>query len=396
MIAYPAALARTLEQTFDWGTERVPLAQATGRVLSQSVVADRDHPPFDRVAMDGVAIDFQAYAAAQRRFAVSHVAPAGTPPRPLAASDQCVEVMTGAPLPPGTTTVIRYEDIQRDGEFIVLPDGVTDARSIHRRATDARAGTTMLEGSRIIGPAEMAVLATYGQATVTVRRWPLVAIASTGDEVVDVDREPQDHQIRSSNVHQLASLFRMAGIQPTLSHLGDDPAGGRHTLGRLIDDHDVVLLSGGVSKGKLDHIPNWLADAGIEKLFHRVAQRPGKPLWVGRNEDTMVFALPGNPASSLVGAVVYVGAWLRQQLGVPVENRRALLAEDVSFAPELTLFRSVQLEHANGQITARPVTNSGSGDLVSLLETDGFLVLPADRTNFMASEPFPFVPLRFF
>ncbi|MGB3800911.1 MAG: molybdopterin molybdotransferase MoeA [Lewinella sp.] len=396
MIDHSTALTRTLEQSFDWGTERVPLAQAVGRVLRQSVVADRDQPPFDRVAMDGVAIDHRAYAAGQRRFPVSHVAPAGTAPRALAASDQCVEVMTGAPLPPGTSTVIRYEDIEREGDIIVLPDDVTDGKSIHRRGTDASAGTTMLEDHRLIGPTEMAILATYGQAEVTVGRWPLVAIASTGDEVVDVGTEPLDHQIRSSNVHQLAALFRLAGIEPTLSHLGDDPAGGRETLGSLIRDHDLVLLSGGVSKGKLDHIPDWLADAGIEKLFHRVAQRPGKPLWVGRNEDTMVFALPGNPASSLVGAVVYVGAWLRRQLGLPARERRVQLAEEVGFAPELTLFRSVKLENRNGQTAARPVANSGSGDLVSLLNTDGFLVLPSDQPNFLAGEPFPYVPLRFF
>ncbi|PPK88385.1 molybdopterin molybdochelatase [Neolewinella xylanilytica] len=396
MLDYPAALALTLAPTFDWGEETVPLATATGRVLRQTVTADRDQPPFDRVAMDGVAIAYAAYAAGQRRFPVSHMAPAGTAPRPLAATDQCVEVMTGAPLPPGTTTVIRYEDVRQDGEAFVLPDGIADATSIHRRGTDARAGDRMLDDRRVIGPAEMAVLATYGVAEVTVSRWPRVAIASTGDEVVSVDRDPLPHQIRSSNVHQLAALFRAVGIEPTLGHLGDDPAGGRADLVELVRDHDVVLLSGGVSKGKLDHVPDWLAAAGIEKLFHRVAQRPGKPLWVGRDAATMVFALPGNPASSLVGAVAYVGAWLRKQLGISRPDRSVRLLEAVDFPPELTLFRSVRLDQTTEGEGARPVSNNGSGDLVNLAASDGFLVLPADRANFLPGHYFPYLPLRFF
>ena len=321
------------------------------------------------------------------------MAPAGTAPRPVSASDHCVEVMTGAPLPPGTTAVIRYEDVQRVGAEFIVPDGVTDGQNIHPRATDGKRGDSILGGPLRIGPAQAAVLATYGVAEVTVGRWPRVAIASTGDEVVPVGQRPLDHQIRSSNVYQLAALFRQIGIEPTVGHLGDDPSGGQATLGRLLQDHDLLLLSGGVSKGKLDHVPDWLAAAGVQKLFHRVAQRPGKPLWVGRNDSTMVFALPGNPASSLVGAVAYVGPWLRRALGVERPDRRVSLLDDLTFAPPLTLFRTVALAAGPGGTGARSVANSGSGDLVSLARTDGFLVLPANQVNFYAGEIFPYLPI---
>ncbi|MBB4079166.1 molybdopterin molybdotransferase [Lewinella aquimaris] len=394
MIHYSAALDLVLQQSFDWGTETVPLDRATGRVLRQEVHADRDQPPFDRVAMDGIAVDYTAYAAGQRRFSVSHLAPAGTAPQVLRDKTQCVEVMTGAPLPPGTTTVIRYEDLEKDGQDFRLPEGVTDGNSIHRRAKDAVAGDLMMEAGRKIGPAELAILATYGVAQVKVGRLPRVAIASTGDEVVPVDRTPLDHQIRSSNVHQLAGLFRSVGIEPTLDHLPDAADRGQEKLRNLIDRHDLLLLSGGVSKGKLDHVPDWLAAAGIERLFHRVAQRPGKPLWVGRNADAMVFALPGNPVSSLVGAVAYVGPWLRRQLGVADDKYAVGLAEEVSFLPALTLFLSVTVDASTEVLSARPVVGSGSGDLVSLLRTDGFAVLSADRSNFPAGESFPYLPLR--
>ncbi|MCP9236561.1 molybdopterin molybdotransferase MoeA [Lewinella sp. JB7] len=394
MIEHTTALELVLQQRFDWGTETLPLDRATGRVLCQRVYADRDQPPFDRVAMDGIALDHAVYATGQRRFSVSHLAPAGTAPQPLRDPTYCVEVMTGAPLPPGTTTVIRYEDLERvEGDFVV-PDGVEDDRSIHHRGSDGTSGDLMMEAGRTIGPAQLAVLATYGVGEVEVSKLPRVAIASTGDEVVPVHQVPLDHQIRSSNVHQLAGLFRAVGIEPTLSHLPDEAGAGESTLRKLIADHDLLLLSGGVSKGKLDHVPDWLARAGIEQLFHRVAQRPGKPLWVGRNRDTMVFALPGNPVSSLVGAVAYVGPWLSKQLQVERPDLRVQLTEDTEFSPALTLFLSVAVDASSATLRARPVRGSGSGDLVSLLDTDGFAVLPAGQTNFGAGEQFPYLPLR--
>ena len=215
MLDADTALQRVLQQSFDWGTEQLPLTEATGRVLRQQVTADRDQPPFDRVAMDGVAIDHFAYRAGRRRYSVAHFAPAGTAPQALHDPTKCVEVMTGAPLPPGTTTVIRYEDLQRDDDAFTLPEGVADGNSIHRRGKDGRAGDTILTEGTPIGPAALAALATYGVSEVSVARLPRIAIASTGDEVVPVDQRPLDHQIRSSNVYQLMGLFRAVGIIPT-------------------------------------------------------------------------------------------------------------------------------------------------------------------------------------
>ena len=393
MIDPQEALNLILQQTFPWGTETVPLARAQHRVLRQSVNADRDQPPFDRVAMDGIALDYRTYARGQRRFPTTHLAPAGRAPLPLPDPTGCVEVMTGAPLPPGTTTVIRYEDLQRAGGAFVTPEGVQDGNSIHRRANDGRAGDEVLQPGRYIGPAELAVLATYGVANVEVARWPRVAIASTGDEVVPVTQTPLPHQIRSSNVWQLAGLFRGLGIEPTMSHLPDDAGEGQAILRQLLDEHDLLLLSGGVSKGKLDHVPDWLAAAGVRRLFHRVAQKPGKPLWVGRSAKTMVFALPGNPVSSLVGALAYVGPFLRTQLGVPEVERQAVLTRELTFAPALQLFQQVSVQSVGGELLARPLDHGGSGDLLSLLYSDGFLVLPRDRSTFSAGEAFPFLPL---
>jgi molybdopterin molybdotransferase len=289
--------------------------------------------------------------------------------------------------------VVRYEDLRREDDAFVVPEGIRDGSSIHRRGSDGKAGDPLLRPGTKIGPGETAALATCGYGEVRVARRPRVAIASTGDEIVAVDQRPLPHQIRSSNVHQLATLFREAGLQPTLGHLPDGEAPGRRVLSELLDRHDLLLLSGGVSKGKLDHVPDWLAAAGVRQLFHRVAQRPGKPLWVGRRDDTMVFALPGNPVSSLVGALAYVGPFLRQSLGYERPERSAILTEAVVFRPDLQLFRAVRIAERDGRRLATPVAQGGSGDLISLLRTDGFLVLPRGRSDFSSGEAFPYLPL---
>ena len=393
MLDPAAALSLVLDQSFDWGTEAVPLSRAGGRTLRQTVHADRDQPPFDRVAMDGIALYHPTYAAGTRRFPVAHLAPAGTAPRALTDPTHCVEIMTGAPLPPGVTTVVPYELLERDGAAFVVPENVTDAQHLHRRASDAAAGSLALSDGTCIGPAALAVLATYGIAEVEVTRLPRVAIASTGDEVVAVDRTPLPHQIRSSNVHQLAGLFRDFGIEPTLGHLPDDPSGGQETLRHLLDTHDLLLLSGGVSKGKLDHVPDWLAAAGINCLFHRVAQRPGKPLWVGRNRTTMVFALPGNPVSSLVGTVAYVGPFLRRELGLKRPDTRVTLAREMTFTPDLTLFKQATLENREGHLYAHPLDAGGSGNLMGLIATEGFVVLPRGHPKYAAGDTFDYLPI---
>lgn len=396
MIDYTEALDLVLTQDFDWGTESVALTESTGRILREPVVTDRDQPPFDRVTMDGIALNFATYASGRRVFQVQHLAPAGAPTRPLDNPEACIEVMTGTVLPPGTTTVVRYEDLEREGDAFRVTVVLQDGKNIHRKGSDARKEERLAEPGAKIGPAMVALLATCGYEKVRVARWPRVAIVGTGDEIVPVGATPLPYQIRASNAHQLASLWRLMGIQPVLDHLPDDPNRGPERLRKLVQEYDILLLTGGVSKGKRDFVPGWLAELGVQQLFHRVAQRPGKPLWVGRNDSTMIFALPGNPVSCLVSTLIYVGPFLRRSVSAThwIEQHLAL-AEDISFQPDLTLFRAVHLlrEVDDAQLLALPVRHGGSGDATSLLRTDGFVVLPRGRDNFRAGEVFPYVSI---
>lgn len=384
----PVSSARDLLSAIDlgWPEETVLFNDARTRVRAQKIIADRDQPPFDRVAMDGIAIDHAAYAAGQRRFPIARLQAAGAPPEPLTDSTKCIEIMTGAALPTGVTTVIRYEDLSREGDAFRLPEGVLDGKSIHERAKDIERGMPLATGRNRIGAAEIGMLATCGYKRVKVIRQPRIAVVATGNELVPVDAQPLDHQIRMSNVYQLQFLLDRAGALTTVHHFPDERGLLLKSLEDCVANNDLVVLSGGVSKGKLDFVPGVLAELGVEKLFHGVAQRPGKPLWCGRRGKTVVFGLPGNPASSLNCLVNYVLPFVDRQFGLPDEPVFARLAEDVDFKPDLTLFQLVSLasDPVTGVLLAHPTRNQGSGDATSLLRSGGFLELPAGQRVYPA------------
>lgn len=404
LISQKEALRLLLEQRFDWGTESVPFALAGNRVLRQAIFPDRPQPPFDRVMMDGIAIHYPTYAQGQRFFPIDGLQAAGAPPQQLSKLDHCREIMTGAALPEGATTVIPYEALQARGDGFMLADGVQDHKNIHRKGSDLASEVSigshhladsstkpLVEAGQLIQLGLIGMLASFGYTQVAVSRLPKCVIISTGDELVEIDEQPLDYQIRRSNVYQIAYLLQTLGVQASLAHLPDDPTIMRQQLDKLLAENDLVLLSGGVSKGKKDYVPSLLQEQGIRPLFHGVAQRPGKPLWAGRDEDTMVFGLPGNPISSLVGTLAYVLPFIRKNIQQEEILRHAVLGQNHDFPPPLTQFLAVHLEsQANsGQLVAWPVKQQGSGDGSSLLNTNGFLILPADQTTFRVGEVFP-------
>jgi molybdopterin molybdotransferase len=340
--------------------------------------------------MDGIAINYTSYAAGLRNFPVAGIVAAGAVPITLLDAKHCLEVMTGAILPPGTTTIIRYEDLVRQGESYLLPEGVMDAKNVHRKGSDAAADQELLAPGAVIGGAAINLLAGCGYADVLVKCLPRVAIVATGDELVGVGERPLPHQIRMSNVFHLNHQLATAGIEASTHHLVDDKAELFTAIEALLAENDVLIFSGGVSKGKYDFLPEVLASLGVQKLFHRVAQRPGKPIWVGRTADRMIFGLPGNPVSSLTGLLAYVGPFLRKNLGLPHCEEKRVLATDFSFGKDLTLFQVSSIDPATQLV--HPVTNAGSGDASSMLRADGLLVLPRERSTFAAGEAFEFIP----
>jgi len=373
-----------------YAAKRVPIDDARGTILRQQVFAERDQPPFDRVTMDGIAIRYSAIENGTQEFAVCGIQAAGAPALELGGPDNCVEIMTGAVLPVDADTVIPVERIQRDGDRVVLEPGYepVNGQFIHRRASDHPAGKPLLEPGVVIGAPEIAVLTIGGDTEVEVAAWPDIAAISTGDELVDIGEPLETFQIRSSNDRAIQAALEKRGCRSChRSRLPDDAQELATEIGRLHEQHDVLILSGGVSMGKYDYVPQIMDQLGTELVFHKILQRPGLPMWFGVSAaNKPVFALPGNPVSSLVCLVRYVLPAIRKAMGAVVRNHPYVrLSESVDFPADLTYFLPVELafDH-DGHLSAIPRPTNTSGDFISLARTDGVLELERGRTEFPA------------
>ena len=377
--------------------EQCALTDSVGRVLRESVTADRDLPPHDRVTMDGIAVAGAALERGGRPLRIEGEARAGDPPRQLRdRGDGALRVMTGAVLPGGSDTVIRSEDLrlERDRAWLQPESPVVPGQNVHRQGSDTRAGTVVLTPGRRVSPADIAVLASVGRAEVAVGRRPRVAVISTGDELVDVGRPIAAHQVRRSNIYVVATALTGLGYEVDARHLPDDPDRLGAGVGDALAGHDVLITTGAVSKGSADFLPGVYRRLGAECYLHGVRQRPGKPLWIGGTGDgKRVFALPGNPVSVMMCLYRYVVPYLAAAEGAAAAPAmQATLAEEVRFPPPLTLFLPVLLAAAGGALGARPAPAQNSGDFLALVGTDGFLELPAEETQFAAGSLLPVYP----
>jgi molybdopterin molybdotransferase len=395
MISVKQALETVLNSIQDFGVEEIPFLKSVGRILKEKIVADRDFPPFNRVSMDGIAIDYVSFKNGQRVFKIEGIQAAGSKQITLQNPENCIEVMTGAVLPNHANTVIRYEDVTIKNEIATINiDEINDAQNVHQKGKDGKVGAILIEENKIISAAEIGVLATVGESFVKVAKQPKVMIVSTGDELVGVDEIPLAHQIRRSNVFTLVSLLERVCILSETAHITDDKVVLKSKIENYLKEYDVLLFSGAVSKGKFDFLPEVLDELGVEKLFHTVAQRPGKPFWMGTTKACKVFAFPGNPVSTFVNCLAYFYPWYYKSVGLEIDEQSAVLAEDVSFKPNLTYFLQVKLENKLGHLVAVPISGNGSGDLASLVKTDAFIQLPGDKVDFKKGEVYPIIRFR--
>lgn len=392
MLTAAEALEKVLASMPDFSAENVDSALVSGRVLRQTVVAERDQPPFDRVMMDGIAIAFSDFEAGKRAFRIQCTQMAGEPAVTLEPG-MAIEIMTGASLPDGANCIVPVERITVDVGMATLEDGyeAEPRQFIHPRASDHAAGTELLTPGKRISALDVAVIASAGLTSVEISRSPVIRIISTGDELVAAGHAIEPHQIRMSNGPAIEAMLKQHGYRDCRhEHLPDE----RDTLEARIAEHmaaaDVLVLSGGVSMGKADYVPEVLARLGVELVFHKVSQRPGKPMWFGTAPgNKVVFALPGNPVSALVCCRQYVVPALEKgSLADSQAPEFASLASDLTFKPDLTCFQPVKLaSNAAGQTLAIPVKTNTSGDFAALSATDGYVELAREQSQFPAGTP---------
>jgi molybdopterin molybdotransferase len=367
--------------------ESLPLTQAAGAVLRENIYAERDQPPFDRVAMDGFALASAAASDHSGRLRVAGTQAAGDPPQTLSDPGSCIEIMTGAMLPIGCDAVVPVELAERSGEIAEFGRRpVHPWQNVHRRGSDCRQGSLLLAaGTRLSAP-EVAIAAGAGMARLRVSAQPMIVVISTGNELVEPGEQIEPHQVRRSNAYGITAALRQHGFARVADdHVRDDEAEIEQRLDFHLRTHDVLILSGGVSMGKMDLVPKVLERLGVTLVFHHVAQRPGKPMWFGVSEaGPAVFALPGNPVSTLVCLARYVLPALRAAMGQSaVEAPRISLTAPFEVKAPLAFYLPVKLRSDDwGRTSAEPRPTNGSGDFTALAGTDGFVELPPGPNTF--------------
>lgn len=387
MIGVSEAFNKILGSRPDYGIEKIAITNSVGRILKEPIIADRPFPPFDRVTMDGIAINYEACNSNNCKIESKQLA--GEEQSTLIDLSACIEIMTGAVLPANCDTVLRYEDLTNvDNEhFSFSLEIVRKGQNIHYLGEDKNKDAVIITTETAISAPHIAVMAACGYNKVSVEKQPKIAFISTGDEIVPINATPEYHQIRSSNAEFVLAKLHSIGFELSRYHLVDDPVSMRTEIDQLEKQYDLLLFCGGVSMGKADYLPSIFESLGIKQIFHKVKQRPGKPLWFGKSAKTIVFGFPGNPVSTLIGVYQYLLPFLLNNKGL--HEKTFPLAQKIEFAKPLTCFFPVKITQDS---RLKPIAYNGSGDFLSICEAHGFVVLPEDKNVAFPNESLAFIP----
>lgn len=369
--------------------EIVSLAAASSRFLADDVLADRDYPPFNRSIRDGYAVRSSEIKTAPVQLVHRGEVRAGEQFPGDVGPGECVEIMTGAPVPAGADAVVMVEHVRVDGSRVEVSRPVGHWENVVVQGSEARAGSVVLRRGRRLGAGEIGLLASVGHDPARVFRRPEVAILPTGDEVVSLDRKPQWFQIRNSNAQTLAAQVAAAGGRPRPMPIAPDEMESLRRLVREGLESDLLLLSGGVSMGKYDFVEQVLSELGAEFSFQSVAIRPGKPLVFGRVAEKYFFGLPGNPVSTYVTFELFVRPAIAMLSGgdftLPV-LLRARLGKPFQQKHGLTAFMPARVETRDGDPVVDLIGWQGSGDLVGVAAANCFLVVHPAQTELAAGD----------
>jgi len=383
MLSIDEARAIVLAETGRLGDEPVPLSGALYRVLTRDVVAVGSVPSFDNSAMDGFAV---RSGPAQRRLEIVDESRAGAPAHAAVGPGEAIRISTGAMLPTGADAVVQSERADVDRDVVIPLVDVRPGDNVRRVGDDLVAGRVVLEAGRRLGPVEIGSAATAGVGELRCALRPKVSIVSTGDELVDPGDPLGPGQIYESNSLSLAALARHAGAEVTaLRRARDTPQAARSAIGAALDEADVVVLTGGVSVGPHDHVKPALEALGVREAFWRVAMRPGRPIWFGARDRTLVFGLPGNPVSAVVTFILFARPAINALQGAqPYPPRgRAVMTHDVDRHPDRD-------ECVRVRIIAGRATSTGPQDshiLSSLLDADGLAIVTRGSGVLAAGDP---------
>ena len=382
MLRVEEAQERVLAQLAPLGAETILVVQAVGRVVAEDVRAKRTLPPWDSSAMDGYAVR----AGDGDDLKIVGTIGAGHPATRGIGEGEAMRIMTGAPLPAGADAIVMREFAREDNERVRLDHPARKGDHVRHTGEDIAAGDVAVAAGTLIGPGELALCASVGQARVAAHRRPRVAIVSTGDELVDVGEEPGPGQIVNSNSPMIAALVRAAGGEPIAHPITrDNPAALLARFRAALEDCDVLVSIGGVSVGEFDYVKEAMAAAGLTMDFWKVAMQPGKPIAFGMAAGKPAFGLPGNPASAFVSFELFVGPALRKLGGrrEGIFRPRAIVEIDGNFTRREAgrrLFLRAHAQRDGARLLARLSSHQGSHMLRSLAGVNALVEVPEDAT----------------
>jgi molybdopterin molybdotransferase len=396
MLSPEDALQSVLDAAEPLPAQPVCPDDACGLLLAEDVCADRDYPSFRRAMMDGYAV---RTSDAGKTVAIAGEIAAGQASDLEVRQGTCVAIMTGAVCPAGTEAVVQKEHVRREGNRVQLPEPIAPGNHIAPVGSECEAARVVLHSGDAITPLAVAVMASFGVEMVRVKPRPAMAVITTGAELIPTGQKPQIHQIRDSNGPMLAAMARQIGLEQPLRLHVDDRLEAILSALEQSADRDVVLLTGGVSAGDYDLVPEALERFGAETLFHKVKQKPGKPLLLARKERQLIFGLPGNPLACHLGFSRYVAAAVRVMQGLPplVQPLQARLTGPVSYRGNRTFFGLARAERVPGVCGAWcvvPLSGVSSADIFTPCGANCYITVPPGVTEIPASElvPFTWIP----
>lgn len=377
MTSIPQALDHILSFAKSFGTQEVSIHDAFNRVLASPIYADRDYPPFNRSAMDGYAVLSSDFTTSDIELQLIERLLAGGVATQKVISGTCIKIMTGAPVPEGADAVVRVEDtLEKDNRVTFNVSSVKPKQNIATQAEDAREGDLILKKDVVLTATEISILAVTGKSNVLVHKLPEITIVSTGNEIVSVDSEILPHQIRDSNSYALKSFLKSYSISSVNTvHVADDKIKLTAEIKKNLNK-DILILSGGVSKGDADYVPEVLNSLGVKEVFHRVKIKPGAPLWFGvMPSGGVVFGLPGNPVSVQVAFKVFIEPFIRKCFNMEAVLPIYLpLFNDKSKKTKLTEYFPVKWMNKNNVTGIISTKMNGSGDISATLGSNGIAV----------------------
>ncbi|MBX9852102.1 MAG: molybdopterin molybdotransferase MoeA [Cytophagaceae bacterium] len=397
MVSVKEALELILLQSRSFGTEEIFLKDSFGRVLAEDILADRDYPPFNRSAMDGFALR-SADLLKFDKLKIIETVYAGSIATKIIRKGECIKIMTGAPVPAGADVVLRKEDATETGEFMV--PGIKELKpgaNISSQGEDAKKNDLVISKSHMIDGGMMGTLAALGKKQINVFGLPQVGMISTGDEIRQVGEAVLSYQIRDSNSYSLEGFFQLYGIRFKNKNIVSDRKEDLINSFRKIQDNDIIILTGGVSAGDADFVPDVLTELSVRKIFHKVKIKPGKPLWFGITRDNkIVFALPGNPFSVQTAFKIFIEPYLRACFGLKtLQFGRLPIIFDRKKKTSFDEFFPVTLK-TNNSLCLDKVAFNGSGDITSTIASSGLGWHPAEQEELKEGDLINFISWKSF